>query len=355
MNKNKVILKKETQNTQIPKRRIYIIFSIISGLIIFWTLLYNFTTIFHDTPTIPIPPMHAESYKNIINYWHNWSWFSYFTNLSNVLFFVVTTVRIFYRKNIWSDRLQIACASYMFVVGVVYWTAIAPVGWGSAIKSGHTSLFAPNYFFIKFILNNLLIHFVTVVLAITLAIIGVTKQKHKLFPNIYKVIIFPVVYYIFAWIVYLFTAFAGKDGSAYIYQFLDFFHPYGIKNVFMSITLDVFVFIGILFLFLSSYYIIIKLVSRTVISNPKTTIKNNTIKNHKNSTTTRRTTYYIIQKSIKRKGWELIKTGGLKATFVAKTKLEVMNYYKILKTKKNVTLIKKNKHGKVQSVKKSKK
>ena len=71
------------------KRKLYIFFSIISGLIIAWSLTYNFTHIARD-----IHPASTNE-TNLKFYFGQYSWFFYFTTISNILFFLVTTVRIF--------------------------------------------------------------------------------------------------------------------------------------------------------------------------------------------------------------------------------------------------------------------
>ena len=276
----------------------------------------------------------------------------------------------------------------MLIVGIIYWSVIAPNVWGNAIKAGKTSMFAPNWFFIGYIFNDFTLHFTTVVFALILALSGIKKMNYNFKNQILKVITFPLIYYIFAWTLYSMTFYYKSNGAAYIYNFLNFFSPFEIKNltILYIVLFDIAIFIVVLSLFIIIHYLLIKINAHlynkaiiketpiniikdktTVIQDeipakvikqkvvlqvkPKKTVKNKTsVKNKANIGSK-----YIIQKSNNNNGWELKKVGGKRATFVASTKSEVQTYYnEVLKSKMGTTVIEKGIHGKIKNVKKFK-
>ena len=146
------------------KRKLYIIISLVSGFIIIWSLSYNFTNLAHSADSA------IDNEANLKSYFKKFVWFFYFSNIANVLFFLVTTVRIFYRKGIFTDQLQIMVGTYMLIVGCVYWTAIFGISYWDAIgpkkpvvpdPSVHNSLnsaFKTKLFFLFYIFNDLTMH-----------------------------------------------------------------------------------------------------------------------------------------------------------------------------------------------------
>ena len=237
------------------KRKLYIVFSIISGLIIAWSIIHNFTNFAKDAN----PAIANET--NLKLYFSRFSWFFYFTTISNMLFFIVTTIRIFYRRKIFNDQMQIIVATYMLIVGIIYWSVIAPSVWGAAIKDGKTSMFAPNWFFINYIFGDFTLHLTTVILALILGIVGVKKVKYNFKNQISKLITFPLIYYVFAWLLYYITIKFGSHGGAYIYNFLNFFNPFGMHNLnkIYLILVNIAIFIIVLSLFIVIHYFMIKI------------------------------------------------------------------------------------------------
>ena len=252
---NKRINVKDTVDSKesFKKRKLYIAFAVITFLVLLWIrIVYGIGALGTEnsgaaSDTRPGDPI-------AIKYLFGKSaWMFFFTNITNFMFLVVTFVRIFYRKGIWNDRTQVAVGSYMIIVGLIYWTSIAPIEMKNRINY---SMFSPDWFFF-FILHNVLIHGVTVAFAITLMFVGVNKNNIRLFPTALYALIYPLAYYIMAWVVYLYTRSTSiNNNPGYIYQFLNFFRPYGVHNIYAVIAVNIAFFLGILGIFFGIFYLV---------------------------------------------------------------------------------------------------
>ena len=250
------------------KRKLYIIFSLISGLAIIWSMAYNFTDLCQSAKSA------IDNETNLKEHFKKFSWFFYFSNIGNILFFIVTTVRIFYRKGIFGDQLQIMVCTYMLIVGCVYWLAIFGISYWDAIGpkvpkpsnpliNPFATAFDAKLFFLLYFFNDMTLHFINIIFATVLLFIGVRKIKYNFKNNIFKVLIIPVTYYLIAWLVYCITYYQSGDG-VYIYIFWHFFHPLKIvtSNIAIIILLNIAIFIFVLSFVVLVYYFVIKMKNR---------------------------------------------------------------------------------------------
>ena len=380
---NKKIIKKDTTNSKekFKKRELYIIFALLTLISILWTIIttsIGFLGASVDKHML-INVLAYGSPLSIKYYFGKWSWIFYFTNIANIIFFIVTFIRIFYRKGIWNDRAQVVIASYMIIVGIMYWVAIAPMEFKSKIND---SMLGPDWL-IMFILKNILIHGMTVIFAIVLIIVGIDRKNVQIFPTSLYALSFPLAYYAMAWGLYLYTAQVSPNNNpGYIYQFLNFYYPYGIHaNIYTIVGINIGFFVAILGIFFS-VFLLVSLKSRTKMVEKMSSTQilkieddlkdNSTIRRAKKDTrksaaskvkktktkapiANNKNTIkkYFIQKSTKTNGWELKKMYGKRATYIAKRKKDVKEYYeKYLRSNKNTILIEKGMHGKIKSVKK---